>query len=72
MSMHATHPLDVAGTPRIPRTAATLPCPECGRTAEVVDRFTLPSTDGPVQHLRLRCPAGRNHLTVLAERTRST
>jgi hypothetical protein len=30
-------------------------CPECGHAAEVVDRDFLPSTDGLVEHVRLRC-----------------
>jgi hypothetical protein len=30
-------------------------CPECGRPAEVVDRFVLGSTSGPVEHLKVRC-----------------
>jgi hypothetical protein len=32
-------------------------CPEpgCEMPAEVVDRFALPSTDGPVEHVALRC-----------------
>ena len=33
-------------------------CPECGQPAEVLDRFVLASTDGPTEHLRLRCLAG--------------
>jgi hypothetical protein len=37
---------------------AQIPCPECGRLARIVDRFTLASTDGPVEHLRIRCPGG--------------
>ena len=32
-------------------------CPECGVPAEVSDRFTLTSTDGPVEHIALRCAA---------------
>lgn len=46
----------------------TAACPECGRLAEVVDRFELASTGGPVEHLRLRCDAGRHHLTLIVER----
>ncbi len=42
-------------------------CPECGRPAMVVDRFTLPSTDGPVEHFRLSCAGGRHHLTLIFE-----
>jgi hypothetical protein len=30
-------------------------CPECGEIAEIRDRFVLPSTDGPVEHLQLLC-----------------
>ena len=35
-----------------------VPCPACGVPAEVTDRFSLPSTDGPAGHLSLRCAAG--------------
>ena len=30
-------------------------CPECDALAEVVARFTLGSTDGPVEHVRVTC-----------------
>ena len=30
-------------------------CPDCSAPAEVVDRFTLPSTDGPAEHVKVRC-----------------
>jgi hypothetical protein len=30
-------------------------CPECAAPAEVVDRFALPSTDGDVEHVKMRC-----------------
>jgi hypothetical protein len=32
-------------------------CPEpgCDAPAEIVDRVTLPSTDQPVEHARIRC-----------------
>jgi len=33
-------------------------CPQCGRAAEVLDRFTLPSTDGPIEHVETRCITG--------------
>jgi hypothetical protein len=33
-------------------------CPECGAPAEVVDRFVLPSTHGPVEHVKTRCVTG--------------
>lgn len=32
-----------------------VPCPECGHAAEVVDRDFLPSTEGPIEHVRVRC-----------------
>jgi hypothetical protein len=32
-------------------------CPECGAPADVVDRHVLESTDGPVEHARVRCVA---------------
>jgi hypothetical protein len=33
-------------------------CPECGLPAEVIDRFTLSSTDGPVEYVKTRCVTG--------------
>jgi hypothetical protein len=33
-------------------------CPECGLIAEVLDRFVLEGTQGPVEHARIRCIAG--------------
>jgi hypothetical protein len=30
-------------------------CPECAAPAEVVDRFAVPSTHGPVEHVKVRC-----------------
>jgi hypothetical protein len=37
-----------------------LPCPDvpCGAVAEVVDRITVGSTDGPIEHVRTRCLDG--------------
>ena len=32
--------------------------PRCGLPAEVEDRVTMRSTDGPVEILKIRCPAG--------------
>jgi hypothetical protein len=40
------------------QSAATLElsqCPECGSAAEIVDRFVVESTDGPVEEVKLRC-----------------
>jgi hypothetical protein len=33
-------------------------CPECGVPAEISQRTMLPSTDGPVEHVKTRCLAG--------------
>ena len=32
-----------------------LDCPTCGAPTEVVSSYLLDSTDGPVEHLQLRC-----------------
>lgn len=31
-------------------------CPQCRLPAQIIDRFTLASTDGPVEHLKIMCP----------------
>jgi hypothetical protein len=31
------------------------PEPDCGSPAEIVDRYALPSTDGPIEHVAVRC-----------------
>jgi hypothetical protein len=46
--------------------SATTPCPECGGDAAITDRFTLPSTDGPVAHVALSC-AGGHHFRMAAD-----
>jgi hypothetical protein len=33
-------------------------CPDCGLPAEVIARTVLPSTDGPVEHVKTRCITG--------------
>ena len=43
------------------------PCPQCGGDAAITERFTLPSTDGPVAHVALSCVAG-HHFRMAAER----
>ena len=42
-------------------------CPECAAPAEVVTRFVLDSTDGPVEHATVAC-AGRHRFTMPVER----
>ena len=36
-------------------------CPECGAAAEITERFTLASTDGPVAHVALSCTGGHHY-----------
>jgi hypothetical protein len=35
-------------------------CPDCAAPAEVTERFTLASTDGPVDHIVVDCAAGHH------------
>ena len=42
-------------------------CPACAAPAEVVDRYVLESTDGPIEHATVTC-AARHRFTVLVER----
>jgi hypothetical protein len=42
-------------------------CPECASTAEITDRFVLPSTAGPVGHVVLDCAAG-HHFRMASDR----
>ena len=30
-------------------------CPQCAAVAEIVERFVLGGTDGPVEHVTVRC-----------------
>jgi hypothetical protein len=39
-------------------TQSVIACPECGLPAEVTERFSLSSTDGPVEHVALACVDG--------------
>jgi hypothetical protein len=50
------------------RTMLTvISCPQCGVPAEVTDRFSLPSTDGPLPHVALSC-AGGHHFRMAVDR----
>jgi hypothetical protein len=49
---------------------ASVACPSCHEPAEIVDRFTLQSTDGPSRHLKIRCAAGHWY-TMPADRVRA-
>ena len=40
---------------------SAITCPECGAAAEITERFTLASTDGPVAHVALSCADGHHY-----------
>jgi len=42
-------------------------CPQCRVPAEITERFSLPSTDGPVAHVAVSCAAG-HHFRMAADR----
>jgi hypothetical protein len=44
-----------------------LSCPECGLPAEITDRFSLTSTDGPVDHVAVSCVDG-HHFRMPSDR----
>jgi hypothetical protein len=35
-------------------------CPDCGRPAEVFDRFVVFGERGPMEHIMVRCISGRS------------
>jgi hypothetical protein len=48
-------------------TLGIVECPECAAPAEIVDRFVLESTDGPIEHAIVLCVL-RHRFTVLVAR----
>jgi hypothetical protein len=46
-------------------------CPQCGQIAEVVDRDVLQSTDGPVEHVHVRCVAKHRFVMPVASLARN-
>jgi len=42
-----------------------IPCPQCELPAEITDQFSLPSTDGPVDHAALSCIDGHHFRMAL-------
>jgi hypothetical protein len=50
-----------------------VPCPDasCGALAEISDRITIGSTDGPVEHVRTLCLDG-HHFFMPASRVPPT
>jgi hypothetical protein len=57
--MHAYHHHAVKAT--------TTTCPTCLKPAEIVDRFTLASTDGPAEHIKVRCSNGHVYTLLVDE-----
>jgi hypothetical protein len=55
---HTLQSIDVE--PRFENAFAVVACPDpdCSRPALVDDRWTLPSTDGPFEMVKIRCAAG--------------
>jgi fatty-acyl-CoA synthase len=45
-------------------------CPACAAPAEVIERYVLESTDGPIEHATVLC-TDRHRFTVLVERLRT-
>jgi hypothetical protein len=41
-------------------------CPECGATAAIEARHVLESTDGPVEHAKVRCVTGHGFFLPVA------
>jgi len=50
-------------------TGSLTSCPECHVPAEIVDWFTLGSTDGPVEHVCVTCVHG-HYFRMPADRLR--
>jgi hypothetical protein len=48
-----------------------VPCPQCGVPAEITERFSLPSTDGPASHVMTYCAAGHHFRMEETPRVRS-
>ncbi|MGH3788704.1 MAG: hypothetical protein ACRDRG_19630 [Pseudonocardiaceae bacterium] len=48
---------------------STLSCPQRSLPVTVIDRFTLNSTDGEIEHVRISCPASHHFLMALDQLT---
>lgn len=49
---------EIDGDPGCWSAAASYSCPDCAAPAEVLSRWVMGSTDGPVEHLKMRCVVG--------------
>ena len=49
-------------------------CPECGAPAAIEERHVLQSTDGPIEHAKVRCVTGHGFFLPVAslERVRAS
>lgn len=47
-----------------------IPCPDCDAPAEIIERFRLPSTDGPVELIVVQCVTG-HYFRMAADRLAS-
>lgn len=47
-------------------------CPACAEIAEISDRFVLPSTDGPIEHVRMSCVRQHYFMLEVASLDRSS
>jgi hypothetical protein len=56
-----------AAQPEEETMLTVISCPDCGAPAEITEHFCLPSTDGPVAHVGVRCAAG-HHFRMAADR----
>jgi hypothetical protein len=46
------------GYHRYAKMSGLVACPECHEPTSVLERFTLHSTDGPLEHVKVRCRDG--------------
>jgi hypothetical protein len=53
--------------PELRHVEFLIACPGCGVPAEIAERFVLPSTDGPIEHVAVNCVAG-HHYRMAADR----
>jgi len=63
MTARAVVSIPKAPDPHLPMELELTNCPDCGLPAEVIDRSSLPSTDGPIEHVKTRCITGHWFMT---------
>jgi hypothetical protein len=49
--------------------AMTKSCPTCRRPVQIIELFTLQSTQGPVRHVKVRCPGGHAYSVLVDQVT---